>query len=761
VSLSDGQLVALGQLREIQAFGRGAFEVVSVAEPDEPEGLLTVQVSVSCAGMPKATGGLPLKPRERIELRIPHDFPYRPPGFWATHTRFAGFPHVQWSRSLCLYVSPETEWNASDGMYGAIERLDMWLRHGALNQLDPAGEPLHPPAIYPTSDQYVIAEADTPAVHREPWFGFATLQRRSERRVHITGWVPLGNMPPDGENAAALLLHASMPFEYPGTVRALVSELARHGISQRQLFAALKLAALTTAADQRLFLVIGAPMRRIAGADKLEQHLAVWCLDQIATKGFRLMVVGNPDINEEVEAIMLGWAKTAKVSWCRVHEQRPAVTVRRDHDSPLSWFHGKSIALWGCGALGSYAAEFLTRTGIARITLHDHSAVSPGILARQLYDDTDVGWWKATALAGRLKRVNPDLEVSTDSSDLKSTALTSGSLTAGAGLVIDATASRTVALKLEAIRGKAPIPLVTMAAGHRAERGLVTVSQPEFTGGSLDLDRRAKIETCNRTRCAAFAKEFWPDPGTRPIFQPEPGCSSPTFIGSAADIAALAGLMLNIAALRLAGLKTDSASADFIELPLAPKVNRPPQRAGFEWRPDHLVRDPHHGYQVRIAPSALRDIRGWINRNNRVSGSDIETGGLLFGEFNEPARIVWISEVSGPPPDSTASAQGFVCGVEGTQEDNTERKTRTKGAVTFVGMWHTHPVSQPIPSQTDLGAMFDLLVAAENKPRHTLMLIVGDLATTPWIGAYVFTRHDFVLVRRRREAGSDAERRRT
>ncbi len=706
--------------------------------------------------MPKAAGGLPLRPRERIELRVSPDFPFWPPAFWATHRRFAGFSHVQWTRYLCLYRSTETEWIAADGIYGAIERLDDWLRHGALNQLDPSGEPLHPPTAYPSSDQNVIPQADTPAVENTPWLGFATLDRRSDTRVHITGWVPIEEAPSEGETAAALLLHEAMPFEYPGTVSSLMFELTKHDIPQRLLFTALKLAALTTVENKPLFLVIGAPMRGIAGTGRMEQHLEVWCLDSVATKGFRLMVTQNSDINEQAEAIMVDWAKTAKIHWCPVRERRPAVTKRRDHDSPLSWFREKSVSLWGCGALGSHIGEFLTRAGIAKITLQDHSIVSPGILARQLFDDADIARTKVAALAARLKRINPDIQLATSTSDLLRAPLTDQSWVNEADLVIDATASRAVALKLESVRKQAGAPLVSMGIGHRAERGMITVSQLNFTGGSFDVERRAKIEICSNPRFVPFRDEFWPDPGSRQLFEPEPGCSSPTFIGSAADIAALAGSMLNIAVVRLAGLKADGASADFIELPhIAPK-NRFSRRAAFTWDGDHIGSDPHHAYQVRIAPSALRQIHSWISRNNRVNGRGIETGGLLFGEFSEPARIVWVTEVSGPPPDSASSAEGFVCGIEGTQADNAERKARTKGSVSFIGMWHTHPVSQPIPSSTDLDAMFDVLVAAKINPRHTLMLIVGDLTRIPCIGTYVFTRHDFIVTRRARQAELDA-----
>jgi len=751
VSLTGGQQLALRQLQEIQAFGPRDFEIVSVAEPQTDGAYLVVQISVNCVGMPRAEGGLPLRPRERIELRVPPDFPFQPPAFWATHKRFAGFPHVQWMRYLCLYRSVETEWIASDGMYGAIGRLDMWLRHGALNELDLSGEPLHPPAIYPTSDQIIIPLADTPPIQGAPWFGYAVLDRGSEKRVHIVDWLGFDETIPEGEVAAALLLHEPLPFEYPSTVKSLVSELTNHGIPQSMLFALLKLAALMSAEDKPIFLVIGAPMRGIAGADRLEQHLGVWCLESIAAKGFRLTATKFPEINAEAEAIMLDWAETAKVHWCTVHEQRPAVTVRRDQGSPMSWFAGKSVRLWGCGALGSHVGEILARAGVAKIALQDRGSVTPGILARQLFDDADIASTKATALGERLHRINPQLEITTDSTNLISTTLSSEDWAGGADVVIDTTASRTVALKLECLRQQSNTPLVSLAVGHRADRGIVLVSQSDFAGGLFDLDRRAKIAACNNSDALPFREEFWPEPGTQALFEPEPGCSHPTFVGSAADIAALAGSMLNVAALRLADLDPGAASAQFVELPHLVRKNRPVPRMAVTWGQDQLVDDPRHGYQVRIAPPALRQIRGWISRNDRIKGHDIETGGLLYGEFNEPAKIVWVTEVSGPPPDSDATAQGFVCGTEGTQEDNAERKARTKGSVAFIGMWHTHPVSRPMPSVTDLAAMFEVLIANINRPRHTLMLIVGNAATDPELGAYVFSRHDFVLVQRRRE----------
>lgn len=751
MSLSNGQQLALQQLHEIERFADGALEILRINQPAELGKRMEVVISVRCADMAKASGGLPLAQRERIIAVIPADFPFLPPGFWSTHARLAGFPHVQWSRYLCVYQSPEVEWVPGDGMYGAIGRLEEWLRQGAIGQFDPVGGPIHPPAVYTSSDHCVVPEVDTPTVADHPWLGLASLERRSAKRVHIVGWTPLCDKPPSDEVSPTVLLHAPLPFEYPGTVQELITALAPHGIRQKTLFSLLKLAALAAQNErQPLYFVLGAPMRGIAGDAQAEQHLAIWHLDDLAAQEFRLTVTEFPEINEQAEAILAEWAGAAKVRWCSVYEQRPATTVRRDHDAPLSWFSGKSVALWGCGAIGSQVGEFLARAGVTRLSLYDRSTVSPGLLARQLFDDEDVGRYKVDALASRLKRINPVLEITTSTNDLLQ--VLEEDRSPDVDVVVNATASRTVALKLECVRSLDGPPVLSLAVGHRAERGVVTLVQPHYTGGPFDADRRSKIELCNRDRHLAFRDEFWPDIGTRRIFQPEPGCSNPTFIGSAADIGALTGSMLNIAARRLQTLHVEQACADFVELPHL-SGDRPPARAAFTWESDLVVHDPNHDYQIRIEQSALREMRAWISQGVRRRGARIETGGLIFGEFNEPARIVWISEVSGPPPDSIASAEHFLCGTAGTAEDGAERKTRTKGAASFVGMWHTHPVSRAIPSHTDLAAMYQLVVESQCSPRHTLMLIVGRVDDDPEIGAYVFTRHDFEVIEDASRAG--------
>src|SRR5262245_24656013 len=72
------------------------------------------------------------------------------------------------------------------------------------------------------------------------------------------------------------------------------------------------------------------------------------------------------------------------------------------------------VLLVGCGALGSVAAEILTRAGVGRLTLADRDYVDESNLQRQsLYTEEDCreGLPKAVAAARRLRAVNSRVEV--------------------------------------------------------------------------------------------------------------------------------------------------------------------------------------------------------------------------------------------------------------------------------------------------------------------------------------------------------------
>ena len=57
-------------------------------------------------------------------------------------------------------------------------------------------------------------------------------------------------------------------------------------------------------------------------------------------------------------------------------------------------------------------------------------------------------------------------------------------------------------------------------------------------------------------------------------------------------------------------------------------------------------------------------------------------------------------------------------------------------------MWHTHPVSAPVPSPTDLGGMGKILSDGAVNPSKSLLSILGTPHTEPLLGTFVFDRDD-------------------
>lgn len=71
----------------------------------------------------------------------------------------------------------------------------------------------------------------------------------------------------------------------------------------------------------------------------------------------------------------------------------------------------KTVAVAGCGGLGSNAAVALTRAGIGRLILADFDRVEFSNLNRQYYFLDDIGKKKTDALAHHLYSINPGLEI--------------------------------------------------------------------------------------------------------------------------------------------------------------------------------------------------------------------------------------------------------------------------------------------------------------------------------------------------------------
>ena len=736
--LSEGQRQALDELRVLNAAG-DSIEFVGQNGLD-PAGRLEVAVSIE-TGFPSTAEGITFRPRERFHIAIPRQFPWQCPTVRVPHRRWGLRPHVNFGSHLCLYLDPGADWDPSDGMYGFMARLVEWLQRAAIDELDPHGAPLHPPyaPAHGLTPSVVIRE-DAPRPMTKPWYGFARISVETPHRIDLRGWKPSGSELPSGDTnvAAVVLSHKELPYQFPTKLGALLRELRDHAITAHRLLQVVWSTAARNAAGSPLFVVLGTPMRGTRGGERV-QHLAVWYVSPQEADMLRQVAIGpvggaalstvSEDLVERVQTA----ADSINVAWCQVDEARPEATRPRDGDSPLGALVGRSVAVLGCGAIGSHLAEHLVRAGVTDIALVDNEAVTSGNLCRQSYDENDLAAPKAAALAARLERISPEVAAEAFCDDAVGLLGDQAAGIWGKDVIFDVTASTTVSKRIEAVRQQLKHRpwIITMLLGHCGDRGLLTVVAPGCVGGAPRLIRHAKLVATDTVRLKSFADEFWPDPPRTDLFVPEPGCSSPTFVGSNADVAAVVGSLTRSAA---AALATEAAGSWTL---LTLDDVRAGEAARSEWRdvPNPVVLvDAVSKYAIHIDPHVMVELQAWINRNAR-STPDRETGGVLFGEIDDAIRTVAVTAATGPPPDSQASPTGFVLGTEGLDKMYQALDSVSRGTHRTIGTWHTHPDGNPAASPTDLGALATLTGRDDRPLRQQLLLVVGGRpAGSTWNG---------------------------
>jgi sulfur carrier protein ThiS adenylyltransferase len=91
--------------------------------------------------------------------------------------------------------------------------------------------------------------------------------------------------------------------------------------------------------------------------------------------------------------------------------EAPATIFDRNVPGSTAILHAATVAVAGCGGLGSNAAVALTRAGVGTLILLDHDVVEASNLNRQYFFQADIGRPKVEALADHLWAINPDLQL--------------------------------------------------------------------------------------------------------------------------------------------------------------------------------------------------------------------------------------------------------------------------------------------------------------------------------------------------------------
>ena len=508
-ALPEGQQEALAVLRSIARASDGALTVD--LDYEQLGGLLTVRVYLSSASLLSSEHGVKLEDWEPIDILIPEAFPYRPPIAWAGRDDFPELPHQAQGSLFCVRVE-RNNWDSTAGMSGFLRSVIDTYQHIALGTLQGHLQPWRPTVDHVgyKGEGCAVIQADVPAGGCDSAgnsLRWAVGIPVGEERIDVISWLDV-----NGTRAAADLIEVlsgqlarikekvpgaflipavvvakPMAVEYSGLWVQLLLRLQGQGFDWEALLDHLALAAIINQSSSG-GRVPGAVLFRVAAdtgqvAEGQDARFAVARLTQ-DDLGLPLGIQADG----EDEDVSVGEFVTAVVPWVEVYDGRPESVMRRTAGRPAGKLAGARILLLGCGGLGAPIAEHCVRSGAARLHIVDSGTVSPGVLSRQPYEDADIGQHKAAVLAARLGRIRPASEITGSVADIITADLFSESELGQYDLVIDATASRSVAAKIERAQrdqhGPWP-PLITVAISQRATHGVAAVTPRDAVGPAL------------------------------------------------------------------------------------------------------------------------------------------------------------------------------------------------------------------------------------------------------------------------------------
>lgn len=369
------------------------------------------------------------------------------------------------------------------------------------------------------------------------------------------------------------------------------------------------------------------------------------------------------------------------------------------------------IGVIGLGALGSTIVMNLARQGIGSWVFVDNDILLPHNLARHALSGMLVGFPKSEAMQKSLAYDFQDianfeqfpvnyLSITSNSEDERYQKLST------VNLILDLSASGAVERRLSIDNSIPPRLSVYLVPS-----GKYCIASYEGVG------RTIRLGDLNQQLMAKIATE----PELQDIF--ESNDDNFQYAGSCRD---LSKIISNDWFLGYAGVVSK-----FIKSNLGSHI---PKVSLFRWQedPQNLSEIP-----VLISNTIISESKKWKIHTSesvliqmkelREKGLPNETGGVLLGKIDFDAKTIYISCVLSSPPDSKEWPFAYIRGVRGLDREIKRIGSVTKGEITYVGEWHSHPKGASIrPSKDDKISLKWLADIQSSIGYPGLLAIIGD-----------------------------------
>lgn len=370
----------------------------------------------------------------------------------------------------------------------------------------------------------------------------------------------------------------------------------------------------------------------------------------------------------------------------------------------------RNVVLVGAGAIGSHLAECLVREGRFRWTIIDEDRVLPHNLARHTARKTEISKAKADLVADA---VNSTIDSETPiAKALVANVMTEGEWRAeidealnAADLIIDATAS---------------VPACRYLSDHPSKaRRVSAFFNPAGNAGILLAEPDDRKLTLRDLEAQYFALV---SVDRRLVDHLTPSENGIAYSGACR---AITNLIPESNVMTLSGLLTGALGKSVDEGNAALQVFSLRGNGTVDViavKPSAMKRVNAGEWQITIDQALLERI--CTMRDRKLPN---ETGGVLTGVVDIPAKHIHLANAEPAPKDSRETPDEFVRGTYGVRNYLDDVFTQTLGQVRYVGEWHSHPpVSDARPSAIDLNQIDWLSSLFEHDNFPALMMIVGE-----------------------------------
>lgn len=222
--------------------------------------------------------------------------------------------------------------------------------------------------------------------------------------------------------------------------------------------------------------------------------------------------------------------------------ERSLLVFEQDGIEKLQSSH---VLIAGVGGVGGFVAEALARAGVGKLTLIDHDVVSPSNLNRQIVSlHSTLGQPKVEVMAGRIRDINPDCELTLVKSFLKPEDMDS-ILSKHYDAVVDAIDSLNCKVSLVSTAYQKGLKVYSsMGAGRRidpSQIAITDISKTHTCALARNMRQRLKKQGIKKGIPVVFSKELPMRPG--PMEEIE-GARGRVVNGTASYMPGIYGLML-------------------------------------------------------------------------------------------------------------------------------------------------------------------------------------------------------------------------